>query len=124
MSTSVIDAVLSEEVAERLDTISNVLYVLFGLMFVGGLYIDWRTPGLVVVPQFSVVNDPYANSGLFLLAILTVVIGYLISKAADVIEEMNSEEFDQTQEWIVNINGLDTDPGTRRERATDAENEG
>ncbi|MFB6302227.1 MAG: hypothetical protein ABEH78_05135 [Haloferacaceae archaeon] len=97
---------------ERMDQVAKAMFVLFGALFATAIYIDWQHTGLVVVPPLAVLQIPGgSNSGLFLLAIIVLFLGYFISKAADKIEEMNKEEFDQTQEWVVNIKGLDADPG-------------
>lgn len=100
------DWIIPESVADPLQKVANVLYLLFGVQFVGGLYIDWAQPGQVVIGPLSVITDPYANSGLFLSAIITIVVGYVCGKAADIIEEKNKVKFDQTQEWVVDIKGL------------------
>lgn len=107
---------LTESLSDRIRAVSNLAYIAFAILFAGGLYVDWQAPGTVLVPFLSVMEQPYSNSGLFLLGIVFVVLGYVLSKAADIIVELNKEEYDQTQEWIVNIPGLDTDPGTQRDR--------
>lgn len=97
---------------ERLDQAAKTLFVLFGATFAVAIYIDWQHTGMVVVPQLALLEIPGgSNSGLFFLAVLFLFVGYFLSKAADWYEEYTKEEFDQTQEWVVNIKGLDTDPG-------------
>lgn len=99
-------------VVKRLDQVAKTLFALFGVMFLVAIYIDWQMTGLVVVPPLAILEIPGgSNSGLFLLAIISLLVGYAISKAADWYEEYTKEEFDQTQEWVVDIEGLDTDPG-------------
>lgn len=99
-------------VVKRLDQVAKAMFMLFGAMFVVAIYIDWQMTGLVVVPPLAILDIPGgSNSGLFLLAIITLITGYIISKTADWYEEYTKEEFDQTQEWVVNIKGLDADPG-------------
>lgn len=100
------DWIIPDTVVEPLQKAANVLYVLFVIQFIGGLYMDWVTPGEVIIPALSVISKPYPNSGLFLSAILTVILGYLAGKSADIIEEKNKVKFDQTQEWTVDIKGL------------------
>ncbi|MFB6160249.1 MAG: hypothetical protein ABEJ61_03625 [Haloferacaceae archaeon] len=107
---------LNDDMVDHLDRVAAILYAVFAFSFAGGVFLDWQSPGTVVVAPLTIFSNP-SNSGLFLLGIILLFLGYALSKAADKIEEMNMDHEDETQEWVVNIKGLDTDPGAgRRER--------
>ncbi len=80
-----------------------VLYGIAGVAFLAGLFVDWRLPGLVVVPPFVVTTGSPTNSGLFILSIVVLVVGFLLSKTGRIIEARRTEEIDQTQEWTVDV---------------------
>lgn len=89
---------------DYLDQVAKALYVLGALLFLGGLWIDWQNPGEVLIQSLVFTDEPYANSGLFIGAILVLIVGFVISRVADAIEDYQKEEVaDQTQEWIVDI---------------------
>ena len=78
------------------------------VLFLGGLWIDWQTPGQVVIDFLVFTDEPYSNSGLFIGAIIVMIIGFVISRTADSIEEFRKEEVeDQTQEWMVDVGNQD-----------------
>lgn len=82
--------------------IANVLYALAALSFLGGLLIDWLVPGrLYITPLVITTQTP--NSGLFILSIAVLLVGYLLSSLGNWIEERRREPIDQTQEWTVDI---------------------
>lgn len=93
---------------DYLDQAAKFLYVLGALLFLGGLWIDWQNPGEVLLDFLVFTDEPYANSGLFIGAIIVMVIGFVISRSADMIEEYRKEEVeDQTQEWMVDVGNQD-----------------
>ena len=88
---------------------ANLLYAVAGLLFIGGLYYDWQRPGVNFfaevfgTPFLAIADEPHANSGLFILAILLLVFGYLVSIAGETIVNWQTEKVDQTQEWTVSV---------------------
>lgn len=95
-------AVGQKTLPDYLQRAAYVLYAIAGVVFLVGLYFDVARPDEVVVSVFVIYQDP-ANSGLFILATLLLVIGYVTSKIGRFIEEHRIEEVDQTQEWTVDI---------------------
>lgn len=95
-------AVGQRTVSDNLQLAAYVLYGLASVAFLGGLYLDMLYPDVVVVPVFVIYQDP-ANSGLFILATLLLVLGYVTSKIGRFIQERRIEDVDQTQEWTVDI---------------------
>lgn len=93
-----------KSIVDYLDQIAKGLYVLGALLFLGGLWIDWQNPGQVVIDFLVFTDEPYANSGLFIGAIIVMAVGFLVSRVADLVEDYQAEEVeDQTQEWVVDI---------------------
>lgn len=90
-------------VSDYLSLAANVLYGIAGVLFLAGLYYDWQHTGEVLVSQFALADEPNANSGLFILAIIVLSLGYVISMTGDKVEEWQAEEVDQTQEWTVDV---------------------
>ena len=82
---------------------ANVIYGIAGLLFLAGLYVDWRQAGSVYVRPLVIATGEAPNSGLFLLAIIVLVVGFVISKAGRLIKARNVEKVDQTQEWTVDV---------------------
>lgn len=88
---------------------ANIVYAAAGVLFLLGLYFDWHRPGEAVLENwtgfalFTLADEPHANSGMFILAIIVLVVGYAISRSADIIDEWQTEDVDQTQEWTVDI---------------------
>lgn len=80
-----------------------VAYILAGVAFLVGLYLDWRLDVIFTIRQFVVAHDPRPNSGLFILSFLLLLVGYVISRIADFVRERRTETVDQTQEWTVDI---------------------
>ena len=89
--------------ADYLSLAANVVYALAGILFLLGLYFDWQRQGEILIAQFALADEPNANSGLFILAILVLVVGYLLSILSSKLVEWNTEEVDQTQEWTVDV---------------------
>lgn len=107
---------LDDDMVDYMDKVAAILYAVFAACFAIGVFFDWQSPGTVVVSALTIFENP-PNSGMFLLGLVFLFLGYALSKAADKIEEMNTVQTDETQEWVVNIKGLDADPGAgRRER--------
>jgi len=93
-----------KSISDYLDQAAKALYVLGAILFLGGLWIDWQNPGEVIIDFLVFTDEPYANSGLFIGAIIVMAFGFLISRSADMIEEYRKEEVeDQTQEWVVDV---------------------
>lgn len=91
-------------IVDYLDMVVKGLYTLGAILFVGGLWIDWRSPGDVVFSFLVFTDEPYSNSGMFIMAIIVMIIGFLISRTADFIEERRHvEPEEQTQEWVVDV---------------------
>lgn len=87
---------------DTLKLASNLIYLAAGGAFLVGLYVDWKLPGVAIIPWFALANEP-VNSGLFILSVLLLVVGYVVSTAADWERERRTEEVDQTQEWTVDV---------------------
>lgn len=94
-------------VADYLGLAANVVYAISGLLFLTGLYFDWQHSGQVLISQFALADEPNANSGLFILAIIVLALGYLLSVAGNKLEEWQTEKVDQTQEWTVDVGESD-----------------
>lgn len=93
-----------KDLIDYLDAAVKGLYTLGALMFLGGLWIDWQSPGQVVFSFLVFTDDPHANSGLFIMAIIVMAVGFLVSRTADFIEERRYDEAEeQTQEWVVDV---------------------
>ena len=83
---------------------ANVLYAIAGLVFLFGLYVDWQQPGSAyVAPLVITAATETPNSGLFILSIIFLVLGFVLSKTGRYIEARNVEKVDQTQEWTVDV---------------------
>ena len=95
-------AVGQKTLPDYLKRAAYLLYALAGLIFIGGLYLDVVNPDVIVVPPLVIAQDP-ANSGLFILAIIVLAIGYVLGKIGHFIQEWRIEDIDQTQEWTVDI---------------------
>lgn len=89
--------------ADYLKLIGLVLYGLAGLAFLLGLWFDWQAPGQIIIPPFALADEPNANSGLFILSVLLLAAGYVVSKVGYYLVERSIEETDQTQEWTVDV---------------------
>ena len=89
--------------SDYLQTAANVLYAIAGVLFMAGLYYDWQHTGQVLISEFALADEPEANSGLFILAIIVLVVGYAVSRIGQKVEEWQTEEVDQTQEWTVDV---------------------
>jgi hypothetical protein len=94
-------AVGQKTLPDYLKRAAYLLYAAASLVFIVGLYLDVVNPDVVVVPPLVIAQD--ANSGLFILAIIVLAIGYVIGKIGHFIQEWRIEEVDQTQEWTVDI---------------------
>jgi hypothetical protein len=94
-------AVGQKTLPDYLKRAAYLLYAAASVIFIGGLYLDVVNPDVVVVPPLVIAQD--ANSGLFILAIIVLVIGYAIGKIGHFIQEWRIEDVDQTQEWTVDI---------------------
>ena len=88
---------------DTLQIVASALYAVAGLSFLGGLYADWQMTGQVIIPWFAIADEPAANSGLFILSVVILIVGYLVSKAADWERARRTEEVDETQEWTVDV---------------------
>ncbi|WP_435181058.1 hypothetical protein [Halorussus sp. AFM4] len=99
----------NRDTADYLELAANVVYASAGVLFLLGLYFDWQRQGEIVISQFALADEPNANSGLFILAILVLIVGYLLSTVADKVVEWQTEEVDQTQEWTVDVGGSSED---------------
>ncbi|MFC4451261.1 hypothetical protein [Halorussus aquaticus] len=89
--------------ADYLTLVANVVYALAGGLFLLGLYFDWRHSGQILIREFALADEPNANSGLFILAIIVLALGYLLSVLGNKLEEWQTEKVDQTQEWTVDV---------------------
>ncbi|MFB6124018.1 MAG: hypothetical protein ABEJ78_11245 [Haloferacaceae archaeon] len=91
------------ELPDYLQIVSNALYALAGALFLGGLYFDWQRSGEIIIPFFAIADEPEANSGLFLAAMVALAVGWVLSKIALKIVDLRTEKVDQTQEWTVDV---------------------
>jgi hypothetical protein len=103
MSQTNVGAHSERELPDYLDIVANVGYALTAALFLGGLWMDWQAPGDAVIPMFALADEPQANSGLIILAVLILAVSYLVSLAARKIVEYQTEDVDETQEWIVDV---------------------
>jgi hypothetical protein len=96
-------------IPDYLSLAANIVYGAAGLLFLLGVYFDWQRPGKAIFENltgfglFTIADEPHANSGLFFVAIIVLIVGYGFSRSADIIEEWQSEDVDQTQEWTVDL---------------------
>lgn len=102
-SNQVESGVGERTVPDTLQRAASLIYASAGLAFLGGLYADWQMSGQVIIPWFAIADEPAANSGLFILAVLLLIVGFLVSKVADFERERRTEEVDETQEWTVDV---------------------
>jgi hypothetical protein len=93
--------------ADYLSLVANVVYAFSGVFFLAGLYFDWQHTGQIVIQEFALADEPNANSGLFILAIIVLALGYVLSVVGDQLEAWQSEKVDQTQEWTVDVGESD-----------------
>jgi hypothetical protein len=91
------------DLPDYLKLVGQAMYALTGVLFVGGLWFDWQSPGVAIIPVFSLADEPNANSGLFIAGVIILVLGYLLSKAGEKVRAYRAEKVDQTQEWEVDI---------------------
>ena len=91
------------ELHETLRLAALGFYALAGVHLVGGLIADLTMSGTAIYPFFAIADEPEANSGLFVAAIIVLFVGYLVSKVGEFIERRRTEEVDQTQEWTVDV---------------------
>ena len=104
MSQTDVDArssALRRTKTDWLNFAGNMLYAVAAGLFVIGFYIDWKHPEMVVIPQFTLADE--ANSGIFVLALIVVVLGYIAHRIVAFIEEWYREEVDQTQAWQLRL---------------------
>ena len=88
---------------EKLRLGALAFYALAGAHLVAGLIADLVMSGATIYPFFAIADEPEANSGLFIAAILLLFVGYLVSKVGEFIERRRTEKVDQTQEWTVDV---------------------
>lgn len=89
---------------EHLLRVRRVLYIAAGLLFAFGFYYDWKQPGQNLIPMFRIADEPHANSGLFIAAILVVLVGYVIARVAWWFDMRRASEIEEeTQEWEVDL---------------------
>ena len=91
------------ELPDYMQLAGSAMYALTGALFLGGLWFDWQNPGEAIIGVFALADEPNANSGLFIAAVLILVVGFLMSKAGIKIREYRREKVDQTQEWTVDV---------------------
>lgn len=102
MSTTV-EEYGTRQLPDYFNLVANALYAAFGLIFVAGLYVDWRMGGTTFIDPLVIAQEPQPNSGLFILSIIVLVAGYILSRVGDLIESYRTEKVDQTQEWTVDV---------------------
>lgn len=103
MSQTNVGAHSGRELPDYLDIVANVGYALTATLFLGGLWFDWQAPGQAIVGVFALADEPQANSGLFILAVIILAISYLVSVASRKLVEYRTEDVDETQEWVVDV---------------------
>lgn len=91
------------DLPDYLELAGNVLYALTGVLFLGGLWLDWQSPGEVFIPFLAIADEPNANSGLFIAGVAVLALGWLVAKAGQKVNEMRQEQVDETQEWEVDV---------------------
>lgn len=95
-------AVGQKTLPDYLQRAAYLLYAAASVVFLAALYFDVASPDVVVIPALVIAQDP-TNSGLFILAVIILALGYVVSKVGRFIQERRIEEVDQTQEWTVDI---------------------
>jgi hypothetical protein len=103
MSQQNIGAYSDRGLPDYLDIVANVGYALTAVLFLGGLWLDWQEPGNAIINAFALADEPQANSGLFIAAVIVLTLAYLISLTSRKIVEYQTEEVDETQEWVVDV---------------------
>jgi hypothetical protein len=103
MSQQNIGAYSDRELPDYLDIVANVGYALTAVLFIGGLWFDWQSPGNAIIPMFALADEPQANSGLIIFSVIVLAVSYLVSLASRKIVEYRTEEVDETQEWVVDV---------------------
>jgi hypothetical protein len=91
------------ELPDYLDLAANVGYALTAALFLGGLWLDWQDPGNAVISAFALADEPQANSGLFIAAVILLAVSYVVSKVGQKVVELRTEDVDETQEWVVDV---------------------
>lgn len=81
---------------------ANVIYAVASLVFLAGLYVDWKYPGAAVFLPFQIATNP-ANSGLFLLSIVLLAVGFAFGRTARTVEDWQVEAVEQEQEYTVDV---------------------
>ena len=103
MSQKTVSGYGDRELPDYLELVANIGYALTAALFLGGLWLDWQDPGNAVINAFALADEPQANSGLFILAVIVLVVSYLISKVAQMVVAYRTEDVDETQEWVVDV---------------------
>jgi hypothetical protein len=103
MSQKNIGSYGDRELPDYLDLVANVGYALTAVLFLGGLWFDWQDPGNAIIPMFALADEPQANSGLIILAVIVLGVSYLVSVVSRKIVDYRTEEVDETQEWVVDV---------------------
>lgn len=83
---------------------ANVIYAVAGLVFLAGLFVDWKFPGVAVFLPLQIATNP-ANSGLFLLSIVLLAVGFAFGRTALTVEGWQAEAVEQEQEYTVDVGG-------------------
>lgn len=91
------------EASDYLTRLARGGYLLATLLFAGGIYVDWHAAGRVVVPVLSFTDDPYSNSGLFVLAVAVGLSSYALDRGADRLAQHRRDGGDETQEYTVDV---------------------
>lgn len=92
-----------KRIYDYLDDIGGLFYIVAGILFVSGLYVDLAMSGQILIPPFAIADEPNANSGLFIAAILLGILGLMVSRLGTLIETRQTEEAEEEQEWNVDI---------------------
>ncbi|MFB6113316.1 MAG: hypothetical protein ABEJ58_04340 [Halodesulfurarchaeum sp.] len=94
-----------KRIEDYLTQASLVLFGIAAILFAGGLYMDVFVPGENLVPLFKLADEPYANSGLLISAILVGIFGYIVSRVGAIIEARRRAgmETEEKQEWVVDV---------------------
>lgn len=92
-----------KQVEDYLNLTAYLLLGVGGVLYLAGLYFDIAYPGQKVIPMFALADEPTANSGLFVTAILITILGFGLSRVATMVDKRRIDEIDKSQEWELDL---------------------
>ncbi|MFB6070113.1 MAG: hypothetical protein ABEJ76_03745 [Halanaeroarchaeum sp.] len=92
-----------KNVEDYLGRASQAMYGIAGIIFIAGLYYDLAHTGEMVIRAFAIADEPNANSGLFILAFIVGIVGFVLSRTEAFISSRRIEEVEKSQEWELDV---------------------